>query len=312
MTAQPRSVPIDWGEVAPRRRFNLLEIRGLPILAITSFIFVVFVIVGTFAYDIAPHDPHQQALIERLKPPVYEIESIVPPRIAHNGEWKHPLGTDNLGRDELSRLIAGTRVSLLVAVTAIPASLIIGTTLGLLAGWRRGLIDRFLMRLVDIQLALPAVLFAILLAAVRGPQLSNVVIVLVVWGWAIFARLVRSEVLSLRERDFVTAARSIGGGDLWIITRHLLPNVVNIIVILATLDIATVILAEAALSFLGVGVPITTPSWGSMVSGGRNFLTIAWWLVTVPGLAILIISLAGNLLGDWLRDALEPRLKNVR
>lgn len=312
MMAQETVADADFVGLRPPRRLRPLQVRGLPIVTITLLIFATFAVVGTFAYDIAPQDPHKQALVERLRPPVYEIESLIPPKIAHRGTWDRPLGTDNLGRDELSRLIAGTRVSLLVVVTAIPLSFLVGTTLGLLAGWRRGLVDRFLMRLVDSQLALPAVLFAVLLAAVRGPSLSNVVGILVVWSWAPFARLVRGEVLSLRERDFVTAARVIGGSDLRIVIRHVFPNVVNIIVILATFDIATVILAEASLSFLGVGVPITTPSWGNMVSEGRNYLTIAWWLVTVPGLMILIMALAANLFGDWLRDALEPRLKNVR
>src|SRR5262249_32428563 len=237
-----------------------------------------------------------------LKPPAWQA----------GGSRAHLLGTDNLGRDELSRLIAGTRVSLLVVVSAIPASLLLGTTLGLLAGWRRGLVGRVLMRVVEIQLALPLILFAVLLAAKVGPGLKNVVFVLVVWTWAGSARVVRGEVLALRQRDFITAARTLGGSDRWIIVRHLVPNILNVVVILATLDIATVIVAEAGLSFLGVGVPLTTPSWGGMISEGRTFLTIAWWLVWVPGLAILLVSLAGNMLGDWLRDALEPRLRNVR
>src|SRR5262249_1655136 len=146
----------------------------------------------------------------------------------------HPLGTDNLGRDELSRLIAGTRVSLIVVASAIPASLLLGTTLGLLAGWRRGMLERFIMRLVDIQLALPLILFAVLLAAKVGPGLKNVIVVLVVWSWAGFARVVRGEVLSLRQRDFVTAARALGGTDLWIVVRHLVPNILNVVVIIAT------------------------------------------------------------------------------
>ncbi len=312
MTTEPQAATLDFGGVAPGRRLSIRRVRGLPVLGITSAVFAIFLVVGVFPYTIAPYDPQKQELTQRLRPPVYEIGSLKPPKIMHRGDWSHPLGTDNLGRDEMSRLIAGTRVSLLVVVTAIPTAMLLGTTLGLVAGWQSGVVDRLVMRMVDIQLALPAVLFAVLLAAVRGPSLSNVIIIIVVSTWAGFARLVRGEVLSLRERDFVVAARALGGTDLWIMSRHLVPNLVNTVVILATLDIAAVILAEAGLSFLGVGVPITTPSWGGMVSQGRSFLAVAWWLVTVPGLAILTISLCGNLLGDWLRDALDPRLKNVR
>lgn len=302
MSGRELASPIELTKALPPRASRLRAVRGWPTLLVTSFVFALFVFVGLFGEWIAPHDPHQQELLARLRPPVWQ----------DGGSWDHVLGTDNLGRDQLSRLIVGTRVSLIVMATAIPASLIVGTTFGLLAGWRRGLWDRLLMRLVDIQLALPAVLFAVLLAAARGPSLWNVVFILVVWGWAGFARVVRAEVLTLRERDFVTAAKALGANDFWIVTRHLVPNVLNIVVILSTLDVAAVILAEAGLSFLGVGVPLTTPSWGGMISQGRSYLTIAWWLVTVPGVAILVVSLCGNVLGDWLRDALEPRMKNLR
>jgi peptide/nickel transport system permease protein len=296
------------GQIAPpqdvvlattRRR---LRIRGLPVLLILLSLLVLFVAAGLFAPLIAPYAPNQQSLTNRLRPPVWE----------DRGTWDHPLGTDNLGRDVLSRVIYGARISLIVVAVSIPGSMIFGTFLGLMAGYRRGILDILLMRVVDVQLALPAILFAVLFAAVYGPSLTNVLVIIVVWRWASYARLVRGEVLSLRERDFVTASRTIGASDGWIMIRHLVPNLVNAVVILATLDIATVILIEAALSFLGVGVPPPTPSWGAMVSEGRNFITVAWWLVTIPGLAILTVSLVGNLLGDWLRDLLDPRLKNVR
>ncbi len=296
------------GQIAPpqdvvlattRRR---LRIRGLPVLLILLSLLVLFVAAGLFAPLIAPYAPNQQSLTNRLRPPVWE----------DRGTWDHPLGTDNLGRDVLSRVIYGARISLIVVAVSIPGSMIFGTFLGLMAGYRRGILDILLMRVVDVQLALPAILFAVLFAAVYGPSLTNVLVIIVVWRWASYARLVRGEVLSLRERDFVTASRTIGASDGWIMIRHLVPNLVNAVVILATLDIATVILIEAALSFLGVGVPPPTPSWGAMVSEGRNFITVAWWLVTIPGLAILTVSLVGNLPGDWLRDLLDPRLKNVR
>jgi peptide/nickel transport system permease protein len=281
----------------PRRR-----IRGLPQLVCYAAVLIVFVTAGLFAPFVAPHDPNAQILTQRLRPPVWE----------ERGSWDHPLGTDNLGRDVLSRLIHGARISLLVIAVSIPVSMTIGTVLGLVAGYRRGLIDMLLMRVVDIQLAMPAILFAVLLAAVYGPSLRNVLLIIVVWRWAGFARLVRGEVLSLRERDFVLASRALGAPDSAIMIRHLVPNLINSVVILATLDVAAVILIEASLSFLGVGVPPPTASWGSMVSEGRNYLRVAWWLVTVPGIAILVVSLVGNLFGDWLRDAIDPRLRHVR
>ncbi|MGD9890536.1 MAG: ABC transporter permease [Dehalococcoidia bacterium] len=293
--AQPQDMVL----ARPRQR---LRIRGLPVLLVLLSLLVLFVAAGVFAPLLAPYAPNEQSLTNRLRPPVWQ----------DRGTWEHPLGTDNLGRDVLSRVIYGARISLIVVAVSIPGSMIFGTFLGLMAGYRRGLIDSFLMRLVDVQLALPAILFAVLLAAVYGPSLTNVLAIIVVWRWASYARLVRGEVLSLRERDFVTASRTIGASDSWIMIRHLVPNLVNAVVILATLDIATVILIEAALSFLGVGMPPPTPSWGAMVSEGRNFITVAWWLVTIPGLAILTVSLVGNLLGDWLRDLLDPRLKNIR
>jgi len=293
------TVPLAQGFGLPVRR---QRIRGLPLLIIYLAVLLLFVGVGVAAPVIAPHDPNAQALTARLQPPAWE------PR----GDWSHPLGTDNLGRDVLSRLIYGTRVSLIVVAVSIPLSMVFGTFIGLLAGYYRGVLDSVLMRCVDIQLALPAILFAVLLASIYGPGLRNVLLIIVVWQWAGFARVVRGEVLSLRERDFVTAARLIGASDRWVMVRHLVPNLLNAVVVLATLDVAAVILIEAALSFLGVGVAPPTPSWGSMVSEGRNFIRVAWWLVTIPGLAILLISLVGNLLGDWLRDALDPRLRHTR
>ncbi|HUG09453.1 MAG TPA: ABC transporter permease [Opitutaceae bacterium] len=256
-------------------------------------------VVGLGAPWIAPHEPNAQDLVGRLQPPVWET----------GGSTDHLLGTDHLGRDVLSRLIHGARISLLVVAVSVPLSVLLGSTFGLLAGLRGGLIDKLLMRLVDVQLALPAIIFAVLLASAYGASLRNVIIIIVVFRWAGFARLVRGEVLSLRERDFVLATRSVGASEARIAVRHIVPNIVDVVVVLATLDIAAVILIEAALSFLGVGVPPPTPSWGAMVSDGRSYITIAWWLALFPGLAILIVSLSGNLIGDWLRDFLDPKLR---
>jgi peptide/nickel transport system permease protein len=222
------------------------------------------------------------------------------------------LGTDQLGRDNLSRLIYGARVSLLAVVTTIPLAMLIGSTLGLAAGWFSGWTSRVIMACVDVQLALPGILLAVMLASMFGPSFRNVVVVLVVYLWAGFARLVRAETTAIAQRDFILAARASGASNVRIILRHILPNVANPIIILATLNVANVILAEASLSFLGVGVPQTTISWGSMIAEGRSLLSTAWWLVAAPGVAIVSVSLVGNLFGDWLRDALDPQLRNLR
>ena len=294
----PLSAPdISWARPGARRR-QLRRSIGilLPLLLLS-----VFVLGGVLAPLVAPHDPRELALTERLQPPLFD-----------GGSSDHVLGTDNLGRDILSRLLYGARVSLLLLAIVIPLTATVGTALGVIAGWRAGLVDRLIMRTVDVQLALPAILFAVLLTGVFGASLRNVMILLTLFLWTSYARLVRGETLSLRERDFVTAATAMGASDFRILTRHIVPNVLNLVVILATLEVASVILVEAGLSFLGLGVGLGTPSWGAMVSEGRNFITIAWWLTVIPGLAILLVALSGNLVGDWVRDAIDPRLRNVR
>ena len=288
--------------VSRRRPLRQRLPRGWPLLLIYLTIVGVFVFAGIFADWITPHDPTDQTLVNRLADPVWQAE----------GSWQHVLGTDGLGRDTFSRLIKGSQTSLIVIATAIPGSLVLGTAIGLLAGWRRGLFDSFAMRLVEVQLAFPALLFALLIAAMLGPSLRNVIVILIVFLWAPYARLVRAEVLSLREREFILAARTIGASDFRLMTRHLLPSVVNSITILATLNISIVIIAEASLSFLGAGVGPETISWGKMVSEGRDLLKIRFWLTGVPGITIMIVALVGNLLGDWLRDYLDPTLRNVQ
>lgn len=288
--------------VSRRRPLRQRLPRGWPLLLIYLTIVGVFVFAGIFADWITPHDPTDQTLVNRLADPVWQAE----------GSWQHVFGTDGLGRDTFSRLIKGSQTSLIVIATAIPGSLVLGTAIGLLAGWRRGLFDSFAMRLVEVQLAFPALLFALLIAAMLGPSLRNVIVILIVFLWAPYARLVRAEVLSLREREFILAARTIGASDFRLMTRHLLPSVVNSITILATLNISIVIIAEASLSFLGAGVGPETISWGKMVSEGRDLLKIRFWLTGVPGITIMIVALVGNLLGDWLRDYLDPTLRNVQ
>jgi len=274
-------------------------IRDLPLLPVAVLGLVVFAAV--FAPQLAPADPKAQSLVDRLTPPFWE----------EGGSTTHLLGTDHLGRDVLSRLIYGSRVAVIVAVLTIAAAAIIGTLLGLTAGFFGGWADALIMRIVDIQLALPALLFGVLLSAVLGAGLRNVILIIAIWSWAGFARVIRGEVLSLREREFVALARVAGMPWWWILWKHLLPNVFNTVLVLATLDVAVVIVFEASLSFLGLGVVPPTPAWGSMLAEGRNYLTVAWWLITVPGIAIFAVCLSSNLFGDWLRDKLDPRLRQA-
>ena len=283
-----------------RRRRPIRWRRWLG-LSFPALIVTLLLVGGIGADWIAPHDPEFLNVAVRLEPPVFD-----------GGAWDYPLGTDKLGRDIFSRLLHGARVSLIVVAIVVPGAALFGTLVGLIAGWRGGLWGQVLMRLVDVQLAMPAILFAVLLAAAVGPSLRNVIIILLIWTWPSYGRLVRGDVLSLKERDFVTASRATGARPAWIMRKHLFPNVVNTIVIIMTLEVALVILAEAALSFLTVGVPPGTPSWGAMITDGRETMNVAWWPIWIPGLALLIVSLTGNLMGDWLRDALDPRLRNVR
>jgi peptide/nickel transport system permease protein len=225
------------------------------------------------------------------------------------GAWNHILGTDKQGRDILSRLIFGARVSLSISLFAVFVGGAIGTLVGLVAGYASGWADHVLMRLVDLSLALPLVLMALVLVSVFGASYGTVIAVVVLLLWSSYARQVRAETLSLKHQDFVQRARVTGASHLRILLRHILPNLFNTIIVLATLQVGTVILLESTLSFLGVGVPPPYPSWGVMVADGRELLVGAWWIAIMPGLAIVIVVLAMNVLGDWLRDHLDPRLR---
>ena len=260
-------------------------------LALGAGILLVLIASALFAPLIAPHDPLRQSLSEDL--------------IGYSAD--HPLGTDKLGRDILSRTLHGGRISLLVGVTTVSLSLAIGLSIGSLAGFFGGWIDQLLMRLVDILLAFPGILLAIAFTAVLGPGLDHVVIALCLIGWTSYARLVRGEMLSLRERDFVQAARALGCEPWRIILRHLLPNLLAPLLIQSTFGLAAAIVAEGSLSFLGLGVQPPTPSWGSMLNDGRQFLLVAPHLTTYPGLAIMFTVLALNLVGDALQERLAAR-----
>jgi peptide/nickel transport system permease protein len=248
---------------------------------------------------VAPFDPLEQDIGQRLREPGWQDAQ---GRV-------HPLGTDHLGRDILSRIIFGSRIALLVGLAAVVISGVLGMIIGLVAGYFGGRMDDFLMRLADIQLAFPFILLAIAVIGVLGPSLRNIIIVIGVSSWVVYARVVRGEVLSIREREYVHAAVALGSRHWRVLMTHVLPNTFTPWLVVATLDMARVIVIESALSFLGLGVQPPTPTWGGMLADGRVYLSTAWWLATFPGLAILITVLGINLFGDGLRDTLDPRLK---
>ena len=287
------------------------HVRRYPVLPIFVLLFVL-VLPAIFADQVAPHDPIAGSLRNQLLPPVWVGEQLVDGVVTRpGGTWEYPLGTDKVGRDVLSRIIHGARVSLIVALIAILFSGFIGTTLGVIAGYLGGKADHLIMRLVDTTLALPSIMLALVLAVVMGPSFTTVIIVLVFILWARYARLVRAETLGLKHQDFVARARVAGSSKLRVIFRHIFPNVANTVVVLATLEVGQVILLEASLSFLGVGIPRPQPGWGLMIADGRELVVIAGWVAVIPGVAILLTVLSMNLIGDWLRDRLDPKLRNV-
>jgi len=254
-----------------------------------------------FASVLAPQSPTDADITQKLIPPVW----------MERGDRAHPLGTDRFGRDVLSRIIYGSRISLLVSILAIGVAGTVGTLLGLISGYRGGLTDAVLMRLTDVGLSLPTILIAVVLVAVSEPSFRNVVLVIALLLWPRFARQIRGETLAVKEHDFVALAVVAGRSSGWIIARHIFPNVVPTLLVIATLQVGYVILLEGTLSFLGVGVPPPNPAWGLMIADGRGFLATAWWISLFPGLAMLLTVLAVNLMGDWLRDHLDPKLRQL-
>ncbi len=294
----PASVPADAvlevparGGAGARRTRRLVAAGGVFVLALA--------VIAVAAPWISPQDPIRQSLRGRLAAPTLE---------GADGR-AHVLGTDHLGRDVLSRVIWGARVSLLVGFAAVVVGGVVGATLGVVAGYRGGWIDSAIMTLADAQLAFPFILLAIGIIAVLGPSFPTLIVVIGLSGWMSYARVLRAQVLVLRSREFVDAIHALGGSMVRVVTRHILPNVLSSLVVIATLELARSIVLEATLSFLGLGVQPPTPSWGGMVHEGREYLDSAWWISTAPGLVLMLTSLVVSRTGDWLRDLLDPTLK---
>lgn len=286
---------------AARKIARSLFRAGWPVVAV-----IILLVVTTTALigpQVSPHDPNRQNLIQRLKPPLHQDR---------DGKVVAYLGTDALGRDVLSRLIHGARVSIIVGLSAVVLGGVLGTTLGLLAGYFGGRTDTIIMRIADIQLAFPFILLAIMFLVVLKPGIGNLVLILGVGQWVTYGRIARAQAMAHREREYVEAARALGARTPAILFRTILPNIVTPLIVIASFNVSGVILAEASLSFLGLGVPQTIPTWGGMLADSRDQLLAGkWWLAVFPGTAIALTVLSFNLLGDWLRDLLDPRLQEV-
>jgi peptide/nickel transport system permease protein len=281
-------------------RFDFMRTEGFPLLPVLILGGIAFVAI--FADVLAPYDPEVGSLAARFRPPAWQA----------GGSGEFLFGTDHLGRDVLSRLIFGARVSMVVGFTAVIFAGVVGTTLGIISGFLGGWVDQVIMRITDTWLALPALTFAIFLAAIVGPSMWNIVIILGLVYWTRYARVIRGEVLSLKEREFVKLAIVAGCSKRTIMVRHILPNVLNSAIVLGTLMLGVVIVTEAALSFLGVGVPPPKPAWGLMLADGKKGMMVGyWWLTVLPGVCIMLMVLSANIIGDWLRVKLDPQLRQL-
>ena len=287
------------GRPIARRWFRFSSLTQVPY--IPMFILVVFLVVAVFGGFFSPHDPGLPHLRDTYRPPFWQ----------DGGTTKFLLGTDNLGRDLLSRLILGARVSLIVIAVGIPGHIAIGVTLGLISGYFGRNVDTIIQRVVDIYLAFPTILLALALIPILGPGLKSILIIVIITGWAGYARIIRAEVLSVKSRDFVALAKVAGAGELRIIAAHIFPQVINTILVIGTLQVGSVIIFESSLSFLGIGTQPPLSSWGQILSDGRQFVSTAWWIAFFPGICIVFTCLSANLLGDWVRDKLDPRLRQL-
>lgn len=296
--ALPAALPLAPRHSATVRWRRVRRLRG----GLAGAVVVALIVAASgLAPWLAPHNPYVGRVIDRLLPPAW----------MEGGDARYLLGTDQIGRDVLSRLLYGGRVSLSIAVLAVAVAGAVGLSLGLLAGFYRGALDWTISAAVDVMLTFPFVLLALATIAVLGPSVRNVVIVLGVTGWPIYTRVVRAEVIRLRTLEFTVAARAIGLTNLRIVLRHIVPNLLNAVIVIASLDVARFIIVEAFLSYLGLGVQPPTPSWGGMLGDFRPFMFDRWWLPTFPGMAIFLTALAVNLLGDGLRDYLDPRSRTT-
>lgn len=274
-------------------------IRRLPLLP--TVILGLVVISAVFGPWLAPHDPDAPDVMRRLQPPAW----------SDGGDWSHPLGTDPIGRDILSRIIVGARVSALIAVTVVVISGSIGTLVALVSGYFQGWIDAVLMRITDAVISIPFLVLAVAVAGLVGQSLTNLILILGLLSWSSYARVLRSEVLKIKHSDYVTLARITGVPTPRIMAVHVFPNLVNTLVVLATLQLGVAVLAAASLGFLGLGVPPPTAEWGAMLSEGRLYISSAWWVATIPGIAISGMVMSVNILGDWLRSRLDPKLRGI-
>ena len=296
------SVDTSWALARTMPALRLVgRARHLPKFP-TILLLLVLVIPAIFAEVIAPYDPLEApgGIRARLQPPVFA-----------GGTWDHVLGTDKTGRDMLSRVIHGSRVSIVISIIGIAIAGSIGITLGIISGYFGGKVDAVIMRLVDVSLSIPPVLLALSLATALSPSFKTVIIVVGALLWSIYCRQVRGDTLAVRQQDYIARARVCGASHFRIMTKHILPNITNTLIVLATLQVGLVILLEAGLSFLGVGLSRPTPAWGLMVADGRELIIRAWWVALWPGLAILLTVFGFNLLGDWLRDRLDPKLRQI-
>ena len=291
-TAYIPPAPSHVGRFFESLRASRLALAGAVIL-------VLLVLMAVAAPLLAPYNPEQVDIRNRLTPPMW----------FDGGTAAHILGTDNVGRDIVSRIVYGARISLFVGLATVLIGGLLGTLLGVVAGYFRGRVETVIMRLVDIQLAFPSILLAVAIMAILGPSVRNVILVLSLSTWASFCRVARGQTLAVCNQEYVAAAHALGAGNLRVIFKYVVPNILSPLIVIASFALATTIINEASLSFLGVGVPPTTPTWGGMLGEGRNYLRLAWWVATLPGIALMLAVYSVNVLGDWLRDYLDPQLE---